>query len=178
MTSTYVASSRVIVCRVNTLARPAGEGLKKGRTMKEMMKKVKERREGFTMAELLIVVAIVAVLVAIAIPVFNGQLHKSYDATDEANARSLYADLQADYLANSSGTYTAATWTGAPASGTAIAKDGTFKLSDGQTITLKSCTVTPTFTSGKGWTVTCVCSESGHVNATWGYQAPSTPSNP
>ena len=42
--------------------------------MKEMMKKVRERREGFTMAELLIVVAIIAVLVAIAIPVFTAQL--------------------------------------------------------------------------------------------------------
>ena len=59
--------------------------------MKEMIKKVKERREGFTMAELLIVVAIVAVLVAIAIPVFTAQLEKSRLATNEANARAAYA---------------------------------------------------------------------------------------
>ena len=35
------------------------------------------RKKGFTLAELLIVVAIVAVLVAIAIPVFSKQLEKS-----------------------------------------------------------------------------------------------------
>ena len=66
--------------------------------MKEMMKKVRERREGFTMAELLIVVAIIAVLVAIAIPVFNSQLEKSREATDEANIRSAYAECSASCL--------------------------------------------------------------------------------
>lgn len=63
--------------------------------MKEMIKKVRERREGFTMAELLIVVAIIAVLVAIAIPVFNAQLEKSRDSTDQANVRAAYAELSA-----------------------------------------------------------------------------------
>ncbi|MDO4503061.1 MAG: prepilin-type N-terminal cleavage/methylation domain-containing protein [Coriobacteriia bacterium] len=54
---------------------------------------------GFTLAELLIVVAIVLVLVAIAIPVFTSQLEKSREATDEANIRSAYAELKADVLA-------------------------------------------------------------------------------
>lgn len=36
--------------------------------MKEMIKKMREERGGFTLAELLVVVAIVAVLVAIAVP--------------------------------------------------------------------------------------------------------------
>ncbi len=49
------------------------------------------RKKGFTLAELLIVVAIVAVLVAIAIPVFIGQLEKSRQAADLANIRSAYA---------------------------------------------------------------------------------------
>lgn len=78
--------------------------------MKEMMKKVKERREGFTMAELLIVVAIIAVLVAIAIPVFTAQLDKSKAATDAANIRSGYAAVQTEALtggvASSGATYT------------------------------------------------------------------------
>lgn len=44
---------------------------------------------GFTLAELLVVVAIVAVLVAIAVPVFTGALGSSEEATCEANRRSL-----------------------------------------------------------------------------------------
>ena len=81
--------------------------------MKEMMKKVKERREGFTMAELLIVVAIVAVLVAIAIPVFNGQLEKSREATDVANIRNYYAEISTRLLDESlSATNTTATLSG------------------------------------------------------------------
>ena len=53
----------------------------------------KMNKKGFTLAELLIVVAIIAVLVAIAIPVFSSQLEKSREATDLANIRSAYAEV-------------------------------------------------------------------------------------
>ena len=59
---------------------------------------MKKNNRGFTLAELLIVVAIIAVLVAIAIPIFSAQLEKSREATDIANVRSAYATLVADYL--------------------------------------------------------------------------------
>ena len=52
----------------------------------------KMNKKGFTLAELLIVVAIIAVLVAIAIPVFTSQLEKSKQATDAANIRAAYAE--------------------------------------------------------------------------------------
>lgn len=61
-----------------------------------------KRNHGFTLAELLIVVAIIGVLVAIAIPVFTSQLEKSREATDIANVRSKYAELSA--MGMSSGT--------------------------------------------------------------------------
>ena len=65
----------------------------------------KNNKKGFTLAELLIVVAIIAVLVAIAIPVFTSQLEKSREATDLSNIRSAYAEvvtaILTDDLANS-----------------------------------------------------------------------------
>ena len=59
---------------------------------------MKKNNKGFTLAELLIVVAIIAVLVAIAIPVFTSQLEKSREATDMANVRSAYAEVVTTYL--------------------------------------------------------------------------------
>lgn len=58
----------------------------------------KTRGKGFTLAELLIVVAIIAVLVSISIPIFTSQLHKARVATDWANLRAYYAEIQADFI--------------------------------------------------------------------------------
>ncbi len=55
----------------------------------------KNNNKGFTLMEMLIVVAIIAVLVAIAIPVFTNQLEKAREATDAANIRSAYAEVMA-----------------------------------------------------------------------------------
>jgi len=55
-------------------------------------------KKGFTLAELLIVVAIIAVLVAIAIPIFTSQLEKSRDAVTVANLRSAYAEASTTKL--------------------------------------------------------------------------------
>lgn len=54
-----------------------------------MFKKL--NKKGFTLAELLIVVAIIGVLVAISIPIFTAQLRKARLATNQANARAAYA---------------------------------------------------------------------------------------
>ena len=55
----------------------------------------KQYQKGFTLAELLIVVAIIGVLVAISIPMFTSQLEKSREAVDLANVRSAYAQVMA-----------------------------------------------------------------------------------
>lgn len=54
---------------------------------------IRADRRGFTVAELLIVVAIIAVLVGVAIPVFNNQAEQAREATDLANVRSAYAEV-------------------------------------------------------------------------------------
>lgn len=69
-----------------------------------MLKKM--NKKGFTLAELLIVVAIIAVLVAISIPIFSAQLEKAKEATDMANIRSAYAEVIANYLGDSTKDYT------------------------------------------------------------------------
>ena len=60
-------------------------------------------KKGFTLAELLIVVAIIAVLVAIAIPIFVNQLEKGREATDIANIRDIYAEVAVAMLTDDLG---------------------------------------------------------------------------
>ena len=88
-----------------------------------MLKKLQSKK-GFTLMEMLIVVAIIAVLVAIAIPVFNGALTKSKEAADVANVRATYAEWQTAMLTEN---------TKAPADKDAFLKDIFFRESQGCT---------------------------------------------
>lgn len=64
----------------------------------------KTNKKGFTLAELLVVVAIIAVLVAIAIPIFTSQLEKAREATDLANLRAAYAECTTAVLTGEANT--------------------------------------------------------------------------
>ncbi len=55
-------------------------------------------KKAFTLAELLIVIAIIGILVAIAVPVFSAQLGKARDAVAQANKRTVKAMAATDYL--------------------------------------------------------------------------------
>ena len=79
-----------------------------------MFKKLRKNEKGFTLAELLIVVAIIGVLVAISIPIFTSQLEKAREATDLANIRSAYAEC------------TTAVLTGEADTGVASGTDGSY----------------------------------------------------
>ncbi len=77
--------------------------------MKEMIQARKEELQkrgvsGFTLMEMLIVVAIIAVLVAIAIPVMTAQLNNAKAETDAANIRSGYASANVEILNGSTAT--------------------------------------------------------------------------
>ena len=48
--------------------------------------------------EMLIVIAIVAVLISVAVPVLSSQLERSREAVDLANVRSAYAQVSTEAL--------------------------------------------------------------------------------
>lgn len=84
-------------------------------------------KKGFTLMEMLIVVAIIAILVAIAIPTFAGQLERANQATDAANIRAAYAEAMVDAISSGDNTGSATT--------EATMKSGSWnKLTDAETI--------------------------------------------
>ncbi|MDE6454321.1 MAG: type II secretion system GspH family protein [Dysosmobacter sp.] len=64
----------------------------------EKLKAKLRKQGGFTMVELLIVVAIIAVLVAISIPMMNTALERSRHAVDQANVRDAIGLALTEYV--------------------------------------------------------------------------------
>lgn len=62
----------------------------------------KLNKKGFTLAELLVVVAIIAILVAVSIPIFTGKLNEARENTDKANMRAAKAAMVTAYLSDES----------------------------------------------------------------------------
>lgn len=60
--------------------------------------RTEKKQNGFTLMEMLIVVAVIAVLAAVAIPTISKSVHRSQEMADVANVRAYYAYLQADYM--------------------------------------------------------------------------------
>ena len=125
---------------------------KTGRTSK------KKAKFGFTIMEMLIVVAIIAVLVAIAIPTFNGSLHKAKVAADWANLRAFYAEIQLDYM--TSGEYNEKVPVDWNTNQNYDWKSVTFLNGDKVEMTAGICAVS--FTDGEGYSIAYDCN-SGHA---------------
>lgn len=118
----------------------------------------KTNKKGFTLAELLIVVAIIAVLVAIAIPVFTSQLEKARQATDTANVRAAYAEAMADYFNKGD--------VGGTATSVPMQSDDWDKMT-GTKIANKDLTTT-NFPKEKGKTIICTIDKDGKATFTKG----------
>ena len=65
---------------------------------------MKRNNNGLTLIEMLIVIAVIAILIAVAIPAFSPLLEKAREATDLANVRAAYAQVSADALLGAPGT--------------------------------------------------------------------------
>ena len=100
-------------------------------------------RKGFTLIELLIVVVIIGILAAIAIPKFANTKEKAYIASMKSDLRNLITAQEA-YFSDNNSTYAAST----------TALSTSYKASSGVTVTVGSVTNT-------GWDATA-----GHTSTT------------
>jgi len=73
---------------------------------------MKKNNKGFTLAEMLIVVAIIGVLIAILVPTFSAQLKKAEDARDGANNRIYATEAMISELGLSDGSGTSSDTSG------------------------------------------------------------------
>lgn len=126
----------------------------------------KTNKKGFTLAELLVVVAIIAVLVAIAIPIFTSQLEKAREATDVANIRAAYAEATTKVLSGDDDGTTTEGKAKATATTPKMVSNGAIdKLSDATTIgsiDIKNITI------NNGQEVTVEVDEKGTVKLSGG----------
>lgn len=69
--------------------------------MQKLMKKLHKNQKGFTLVELMVVVVIIGVLVAIAIPIYNLVTARAEEGACQANLRMIDGAIQQYYMNNS-----------------------------------------------------------------------------
>ena len=113
--------------------------------MRKLMNK-KLNKKGFTLMEMLIVVAIIAILIAIAIPTFSNALTRAKVSADKANVRAYYAEVTAAYMLEEKAA------DDLPTDANNIAKGGILKVA-GTDVKMQAGAVAFTKTADK-WTIT------------------------
>jgi type IV pilus assembly protein PilA len=92
--------------------------------MRKLQQKIGEGQRGFSLIEILVVILIIGVLAAIALPAFLGQRSKGQDSSAKSAARNLVSAMESFYATNK-------TYVGA-GSDDDITKSGVFGTGDGQ----------------------------------------------
>ncbi len=73
----------------------------------------KKGKKGFTLIELVVVIAILGILAAILIPIIGGFIQRANEAADQANARNLFNSVSILVATDVTGSGTGGTYTAA-----------------------------------------------------------------
>ena len=115
----------------------------------------KMNKKGFTLIEMLVVIAIIAVLVSIIIPTVSSATGKAQAATDAANLRSMLAEATTDYLNGQTETAGLVKYTAPTAGATGAAKYGSFEVA----------TSAPKCKTNEAWVAKITFDDAGNITA-------------